>query len=284
MSENRLTTSQAQRLKRILSGETLSWTALPEWITRPLLDENVISISTNGIRKKIRVQNPELCDQLIRDLFTCGVPIDEWMELRSDNLTRQALVNKTGDSKTLKVNTLRGFLVNCIEPVEVIIDRQTISLTPHSGMSFFIYHPETLSIPEDVIVVGIENLENFNSLSELTNLFSRGKYIFVCRYPQNSALYEWLERIPNRYIHFGDFDLAGINIYQTEFYSRLGDRASMLIPDDIEDRIKHGNESLFNKQYNKFKSLNISDSRIKPLFDIIMRYHRCYEQEGYILV
>ena len=77
MSENRLTTSQAQRLKRILSGETLSWTALPEWITRPLLDENVISISTNGIRKKIRVQNPELCDQLIRDLFTCGVPIDE---------------------------------------------------------------------------------------------------------------------------------------------------------------------------------------------------------------
>lgn len=55
MSENRLTTSQAQRLKRILSGETLSWTALPEWITRPLLDENVISISTNGIRKKIRV-------------------------------------------------------------------------------------------------------------------------------------------------------------------------------------------------------------------------------------
>lgn len=80
-------------------------------------------------------------------------------------------------------------------------------------------------------------------------------------------------------------NLAGINIYQTEFYSRLGDRASMLIPGRTsEDRIKHGNESLFNKQYNKFKSLNIADSRIKPLFDMIMRYHRCYEQEGYILV
>lgn len=284
MTENKLTSSQAQKLQRILSGETLAWTALPEWITRPLLDGNVISVNANGSRKKIRVQNPELCDKFIRDLFTCGVPIDEWIELRSDNLTRQDLVNKTGDSKTLKVNALRGFMVNCIEPVKISIDRQVITLAPHRGMSFFIYHPETFSIPEDVIVVGIENLENFNNLSGQARLFSQGKYLFVSRYPQNSALYEWLERIPNKYIHFGDFDLAGISIYQTEFYSRLGDRASMLIPDDIEYRIKHGNESLFNKQYDKFKSLNILDSRIKPLFDMIMRHHRCYEQEGYILV
>lgn len=284
MTENKLTSSQAKKLQRILSGETLAWTALPEWITRPLLDGNVISISANGSRKKIRVQDPELCDNFIRDRFTCGVPIDEWIELRSDNLTRQDLVNKTGDSKTLKVNTLRGFMVNCIEPVKISIDRQAITLTPHCGMSFFIYHPETFSIPEDVIVVGIENLENFNNLSGQVRLFPQGKYLFVSRYPQNSALYEWLEQIPNKYIHFGDFDLAGINIYQTEFYSRLGDRASMLTPDDIEDRIKHGNELLFNKQYNKFKSLNILDPRIKPLFDMIMRHHRCYEQEGYILV
>ena len=282
MSENRLTTSQAQRLKRILSGETLSWTALPEWITRPLLDENVISISTNGIRKKIRVQNPELCDQLIRDLFTCGVPIDEWMELRSDNLTRQALVNKTGDSKTLKVNTLRGFLVNCIEPVEVIIDRQTISLTPHSGMSFFIYHPETLSIPEDVIVVGIENLENFNSLSELTNLFSRGKYIFVCRYPQNSALYEWLERIPNRYIHFGDFDLAGIKIFQTEFEKYLGERASFLIPPDIKTRLHVGSSKRYDDQIDNADGISSDNPALQGLIDLIHRERKGYDQEGYI--
>ena len=283
MADNRLTSSQAQKLLRILSGEALAWTALPEWITRPLLDGNVISISANGSRKKIRVQNPELCDKYIRDLFTCGVPIDEWIKLRSDDFTRQDLVNKTGDSKTLKVNTLRGFMVNCVEPVDISIDKQVITLTPYTGMSIFIYHPETFRIPEDVNVVGIENVENFNNLSKLTYLFPKGKYLFVSRYPQNSALYEWLERIPNKYIHFGDFDLAGINIYQTEFYTRLGDRASMLIPDDIEDRIKHGNESLFNKQYNKFKSLNILDPRIKPLFDMIMRHHRCYEQEGYIL-
>lgn len=133
-----------------------------------------------------------------------------------------------------------------------------------------------------MIVVGIENLENFNNLSKQTYLFPDGKCVFVCRYPQNSALYDWLERIPDRYLHFGDFDLAGISIYLTEFYSRLGNRATMLIPDDIEERIKHGSESLFDKQYNRFKSLNIVDSRIQPLFDMMMRHHRCYEQEGYI--
>ena len=91
--------------------------------------------------------------------------------------------------------------------------------------------------------------------------------IFVSRYPQNASLYRWLEDIPNRYIHFGDFDLAGINIYQTEFYNRLGKRASMLVPSDIDQRLK---------------SIKIIDSRVQPLYDLIMKYHRCYEQEGYI--
>lgn len=45
---------------------------------------------------------------------------------------------------------------------------------------------------------------------------------------------------------------------------------------------RYGNTELFDKQYAKFKSIKIIDSRVQPLYDLIMKYHRCYEQEGYI--
>ena len=62
--------------------------------------------------------------------------------------------------------------------------------------------------------------------------------LFVSRYPQSADLREWLIKIPNRYIHFGDFDLAGICIYQSEFYKFLGDRAGFLIPEDIRREVE----------------------------------------------
>ena len=116
------------------------------------------------------------------------------------------------------------------------------------------------------------------------SLFPNKQILFVSRYPQNALadLREWLLRIPNHYVHFGDFDLAGIHIYLSEFYAYLGDRASFLIPGDIEMRLKEGNSELYDRQYEKFKNLNVVDVRVLPLVDLIRRYCRVYEQEGYI--
>ena len=106
--------------------------------------------------------------------------------------------------------------------------------------------------------------------------------MFVSRYPQSADLREWLIKIPNRYIHFGDFDLAGICIYQSEFYKFLGDRASFLIPEDVEERLKSGNKGLYDAQYLRYKNLKIIDSRLIGLVEMIHHYGRVYEQEGYI--
>ena len=89
-------------------------------------------------------------------------------------------------------------------------------------------------------------------------------------------------RIPNRYIHFGDFDLAGVHIYLSEFYAHLGDRASFLVPSDIEKRLAKGNASLYDQQYAKFKNMKVTDARLQPLVDMIHHYRKGYEQEGYI--
>ena len=108
----------------------------------------------------------------------------------------------------------------------------------------FITEWQQFSIPEDVVVVNIENMENFRLIRQQRALFSsvlpEKRLLFVSRYPQSSDLRSWLQTIPNNYVHFGDFDLAGVNIYLSEFHKYLGDRSSFLIPDDIEERLPHG--------------------------------------------
>lgn len=133
-----------------------------------------------------------------------------------------------------------------------------------------------------MIVVGVENDENFCRIRSQKYLFGDNKVLFVSRYPQSADLREWLIKIPNRYIHFGDFDLAGICIYQSEFYKFLGDRADFLIPEDIEERLKSRNAGLYDTQYLRYKNLNIIDSRLNGLVEMIHHYGRVYEQEGYI--
>jgi hypothetical protein len=112
-------------------------------------------------------------------------------------------------------------------------------------------------------------------------LFEPGRYLFVSRLLSSNAFKEWMKGIPNRYIHFGDFDMAGIDIY-LHFFDEIGGRASFLVPDDIEERItKHGNSSLYYSQEEKYKNIKVTDKRVQPLVDIINKCHMGYEQEGY---
>ena len=75
---------------------------------------------------------------------------------------------------------------------------------------------------------------------------------------------------------------CGIKVYLTEFYKYLGNRASFFVPDDIEIKLKNGNATLYDRQYARFCHLVPEDVRLIPLVEMIHRYHRVYEQEGYI--
>ena len=77
--------------------------------------------------------------------------------------------------------------------------------------------------------------------------------------------------------------LAGIHIFLAEFQAFLGDRASLLIPPDIEQRLSKGSTERYNAQYRKFKHLTSSIPSVQCLIDLINLYHRAYDQEGYIV-
>ena len=131
----------------------------------------------------------------------------------------------------------------------------------------------------------MENAENFRYVARQKSLFKGyGKVLFVSRYPQSQSkdLLQWLLSIPNKYVHFGDLDLAGVAIYQNEFYQHLGERASLLIPEDYEERISKGNLDLYNSQLPQYGNMNVEDKRVSKLLSCIHHHHRGYEQEGYI--
>lgn len=67
-------------------------------------------------------------------------------------------------------------------------------------------------------IVWIENGKNFNQIREQRYFFGEQKILFVSRYPQSTDLRQWLMSISNAYLHFGDFDLAGIRIYLSGFH------------------------------------------------------------------
>ena len=107
--------------------------------------------------------------------------------------------------------------------------------------------------------------------------------LIVSRYPQSKDIVAWLQTIPNQYVHFGDFDLAGVHIYLTEFYRHLGDRASFFVPDDIEKRLEtSGSRERYNTQFPRFGKMDVTDARVLPLIKLIHHYQKGYDQEGYI--
>lgn len=285
MENKKFTLSVARKVARLLQGETLPSSSFPRWLADELQAEGLMTVVTHGSRIAYRLLNVDASIQYIKNKYTGGAELSRWMELadgQNSHLERSTLVTETGDSKLVRLRTFRGFLVNCCEPLEVMMGEKAFTLSPVEGMACFVQEPERFRIPSDVLIVGVENGDNFRQLHRQRYLFKARRVLFVSRYPQSKDLRNWLLSIPNAYLHFGDFDLAGIHIYLTEFYKYLGNRSSFFVPDDIEERLKHGNSTLYDRQYARFCHLVPDDVRLIPLVEMIHHYHRVYEQEGYI--
>ena len=212
--------------------------------------------------------------------------LDKMKETLDAETTRSEQAAETGNSKLVTARSCPGFPVNSYVPITCSLNGKELVVNPQEGTFLFIADWHSFAIPDDVTVVNIENMENFRLIRRQQSLFASAlagkRLLFVSRYPQSSDLRTWLQAIPNQYVHFGDFDLAGIHIFLTEFQKHLGARASFLIPQDIEQRIKHGSAERYNDQYQKFCHLTSNIQPLQQLIDTLHKYHRCYDQEGYI--
>ena len=204
--------------------------------------------------------------------------------LESSAQSRAGNVVISGNSKLQAVRTFKGFLINSYDPVPAILNGKPIVIKPFPGSYTYIHDYEHFIPGAAVTIVGIENPENFRQIENQRYLFTNIHPLFVSRYPQSNDLVKWLSAIPNNYLHFGDLDFAGINIYQNEFKKHLGDKASLFIPPNCEALLKQfGNRELFNRQYKPALdySQNFSPS-LQILVELFLKHKKVLEQEVFI--
>ena len=276
----------ARMLLRMLEGETIPSSKFSNELAEQMLEDGCLTQICHKSFRQYCIEAPQACLHFLAQQYGIHTFLEKWISFKERTkgaLTRAEQVTQMGDSKFKTFRSFRGFLCNVIEPIEVEFSGCKVMLNPNMGMAYFVEDFTHFTVPLDVVIVGVENGENFQQIERQKQLFNQMRVIFVSRYPQSSDLRAWLKMIPNRYLHFGDFDLAGIHIYLTEFFSDLGPRAEFFIPDDIEERLKNGNSALYDQQYLKFKSMHISDARVESLVTLIHRYRKGYEQEGYIV-
>jgi hypothetical protein len=267
-----------------MDGESIAASTLRKDFTETLMAEGLLTVQTHGSRRAFRAIDAKALKKYLQaryeELRTFGDDMSTSYETRSE----QAF--ETGNSKLVKIRSCPGFPVNSYAPIVCTLCGDDFVVNPPEGSFVFIDDWRHFAIPDDIVVVGIENMENFRMIRKQRSLFESVlgdmPLLFVSRYPQSKDLRNWLKGISNKYVHFGDYDLAGIHIFLREFYKYLGDRSTYLIPSDIEQRLAKGSLYRYNNQFDKYHTLRCDIPYLQSLIDIINKYHRGYDQEGYI--
>ena len=273
-------------IQALMAGEQVAGSRISNKLLEELLAEGLLLVNSRGSRKSYRARDAEALKRFLIDKYE----VYRILEVDASD-SRASMAKETGNSKLMMLRSCPGFLINSYENIECLLNGKPFLVNPQEGSFIFISDWEQFSIPEDVVVIGVENMENFRMIRKQRVFFEKylithglsKKVIFVSRYPQSTDLRKWLCTTPNHYLHFGDFDLAGINIFLSEFQQFIGkERSSYLIPNDVESRLKSGSRKRYDEQYCRYKDIKSDICELQQLIDIINRERKAYDQEGYI--
>lgn len=271
----------AEKLWRLSQGESLASSQLKHRLVEELVEEGIVE-RRGRIQKKIILLNSSAFFLYLQNKYAIN-DLQQYIEIiQKEDATRAELVAISSNSKLNAVRTFKGFLINCYSPVLAKLNGNPMTIHPVAGTFQFIYDFENFVPSKDITIVGIENPENFRYIEKQAYLFKDIQPLFVSRYPQNQSkdLIKWLQSIPNDYLHFGDFDFAGIGIYLHEFKKHLGEKSSFFVPDNIEKLLaKNGNKTRYDQQKINFRSDLIQEEKVLDLIRLIHQYRKGLDQE-----
>lgn len=274
----------AKVLIQLANGDILPASSAKHSFVTILIDEGII-ISKGKHRRTIQLIDKNELSIFIENQLQIS-DLEKYITiLEEENVNRFDLIKTTKDSKTKQVRTFKGFLINSYTSVEAMLNGKNIKIKPIKGSFVFISDFETFIPSPEVIIIGVENAENFTHIESQKHLFENITTLFISRYPQNQNkdVIQWLKNIPNNYLHFGDFDISGIGIYLNEYKKHLGKRAKFFIPRDIEKSLKEsGNRERYNVQRINFKSEAIQEEGLMKLFQLIQKEKKGLDQEYFI--
>lgn len=278
--------SIADKLQQLLQQETgLPASALKHGVIEKMIQDGVLQKRISGKSKAvIYIRDPLAMQSYLHNQFGIASLEKYISAYRSDAITRSEAISVSGTSKLKAIRTFKGFLVNSYEPVSASINGTSITIQPVPGSFTFISDYETFVPDPSATVIGIENPENFKQVHRQEYLFQPARVLFISRYPQNNDAIKWLQRIPNPYLHFGDLDFSGINIYLNEYKKWLGEKAAFFVPPHAAELLHlHGNRELYNRQLSLAPDSSlVNEKPIRSLLKLLHQQKKVLEQEIFI--
>jgi hypothetical protein len=274
----------AEKLLQLTQGGKIPSSIAKHPVIEELINEGIIE--RNGrIQKTIHITKINSLFQYLQNKYGIN-DLKKYIEvIHKENSQRSELVEVSSDSKMKKVRTFKGFLITSYIPIQSTFNTKPIALNFTDGFFKFIYDFENFIPEQSITIVGIENPENFRFIGKQKHYFKDIKPLFVSRYPQNQSkdLIKWLQSIPNKYIHFGDFDFAGIGIYLNEYKKYLSDKATFFVPENIDFLIsENGSKERYNKQKVNFDVKTIQEEKLTELIKLIHKNKKGLDQERLI--
>lgn len=269
----------------LATGAPVPSSLMKHTLVQRMLDDAVLIKKQNSKTKAvITITDVAALNNYLHNVFGI-VSLNDYIEKHSDeNLTRHEAVAVSGNSKLKTIRTFKGFLVNSYQPIITQLRGSNFVVQPIDGTYTFITDFETFLPDKSVIIIGVENAENFRYIHQQAYLFKGLTPLFVSRYPHSNDLLTWLKKIPNPYLHFGDFDFEGIQIYLHQYKKHLNNRATFYTPDNIEKVLeKYGNRELYNRQFAHLKKLPVSaEAAVNSLTQLFHKYKKVLEQEIFV--
>jgi len=286
--EKKLNLRDLKGLMTLIKERAILGSALSKSLLDKLSKEHLVSIKREGRSYLVRTSNPEMVRGFAQRLAGTD-DLEAYLSTLEDlqfgiKPTRPESSQIVNDTKAFGTDVMKGIRLNAILPVSVRYAGKNFLIDPLPGMAVEIDEQSLLEIDPGIVVVGVENYSSFMRIKDYAYLFREYQScLFTYRSTSGKESYgkwiEWLKRIPNRYIHFGDLDKGGLRIYIDSFRSVLGERAEFFIPEEYEEIIRNGSTKLYNEQYGLSAPDVSKDPRIKPLLEAIERYHKSCEQE-----
>lgn len=274
----------AEKLLQLTQGEKIQSSSAKHDLIDELVSEGIIE--RNGrIKKTLQITNNNSLFQYLQNKHGINDLKKYIQVIQKENVLRNELVEVSSDSKLKQVRTFKGFLINSYVPIKATFNTKATTLNFTDGIFKFIYDFENFIPDPNVTIVGIENPENFRFIHRQSHFFIDINPLFVSRYPQNQSkdLIKWLQTIPNKYVHFGDFDFSGIGIYLNEFKKHISDKATFFVPNDIDSLIaNNGSKDRYNQQKINFKTDTIHEEKLLHLIKTIHKFKKGLDQEVFI--
>ena len=280
-------------LIRLRDGECVNEGELSSRQLRDIIDSlrnrSAVSLTRKGTLRGVyqapdRKRFEEACVQIdpsLKDLNAVLSLASGEIDSRAEKVALFGNSKQDGADRTVK-----GFTILSDRDLNIRYQEREYVINPATGLH--VIDRIALEIPNQSTVIIVENAECLYDLRWIPNVGlqpEEGPYIILCRFPVSEESKLWLESIPNKILYFGDLDLAGIRIYESEYKRRLGERISFIIPRDFDVRIQRsGNPALYSKQVNEgFANLKSESGELTELISLIHRLQSTYEQEGYCL-